>query len=534
MLGTLSLSNGQRTVMNHADCFVKVASMKAAEHTTTPISNPRLSKSKFLAGLQCQKRVYLEVHHPNWASPPDPSLQAVLDMGTEIGALARSRFPGGILIEESYRQREAALAHTASVSADPATSAIFEGAFEHDGVLVRVDILERIGGTDGTSHSWRLIEVKSSSRVKDVHLNDLAIQSEVLHGAGLTLSAIGLMHINTDYGYDGGEIDLHRLFAIVDVTDAVTLRRTEVPAQVAAMKAVLRQNTPPAVEPGHHCHSPYECPFWDHCTKDKPARWIFHLPGSKQVVSRLVEQGITTIDEIPEDTTLTVPQRRVKDNVEWISSSLGTALRTIRYPVHHVDFETVMLAVPRFPATRPYQSIPVQWSNHIEEESGSLTHHEFLHAEPTEPRKQWAEALIESLGTHGSICVYSAYEGAMMRQLAEAFPEFRSAFHAILKRLWDLHPLIKDHYYHPAFNGSYSIKSVLPAVTPSLGYGDLAIQAGGQAAAEYYRMVFVETDWVERAEIKDALLRYCARDTMALVELRRVLKEKAGGKGRTE
>lgn len=503
--------------------------MSDSEQSATPLVAPRLSKSKFLAGLQCHKRVYLEVHHPAWASPPDPSMQAVLDMGTEIGALARSLFPGGVLIEESYRQREAALAHTASVLAEPATSAIFEGAFEHDGVLVRVDILERVNGSDGTANSWRLIEVKSSSRVKDVHLNDLAIQSTVLHGAGITLSAIGLMHMNTDYTYDGGEIDLHRLFAIEDVTDAVAIRQADVPAQVAAMKTLLRQNAPPTIEPGHHCHSPYECPFWDHCTKDKPARWIVHLPGSKQVVSRLVEQGITTIDEIPDGTDLTLPQRRVKENVEWISSSLGTALRSIRYPVHHVDFETVMLAVPRYPATRPYQSIPVQWSNHIEEESGDLTHHEFLHIEPTEPRKRWAEALIESLGTRGSICVYSAYEGAMMRQLAETFPEYRSAFYAILKRLWDLHPVIKDHYYHPAFNGSYSIKSVLPAVAPALGYGDLAIQAGGQAAAEYYRMVFVETDWVERADIKDALLRYCERDTLALVELRRVLKGKAGG-----
>ncbi|MDH5668832.1 MAG: DUF2779 domain-containing protein [Nitrospira sp.] len=508
--------------------------MNDAEQPANPIVVPRLSKSKFLAGLQCHKRVYLEVHHPEWASPADPSLRAVLEMGTEIGVVARSLFQGGVLIEESYRRREAALVHTASVVADPTVSALFEGAFEHDGVLVRVDILERIEGTDGAATSWRLIEVKSSSRVKNVHLDDLAIQSEVLMGAGLTLSSICLMHINTDYAYEGGAIDLQQLFAIRDVTEAVTVRRAEVPARVAAMKSVLMHSAPPMIEPGQHCHSPYECPFWDHCTKDKPARWIFHLPGSKQVVSKLVEQGITTIDEIPGETTLSLSQQRVKDNVEWVSPALGTALRTIRYPVHHVDFETVMLAMPRFALTRPYQSIPVQWSNHIEEESGDVTHHEFLHVEPTEPRKRWAEALIESLGERGSICVYSAYEEAMMRQLAEAFPEFRSAFQAILKRVWDLHPVIKNHYYHPAFNGSYSIKAVLPAVAPALDYGDLAIQAGGQAAAEYYRMVFVETDWVERAEIREALLRYCARDTLALVELRRVLKEKARGKGRTE
>jgi CRISPR/Cas system-associated exonuclease Cas4 (RecB family) len=491
---------------------------------------PRLSKSKFLAGLQCPKRVYLEVHHPDWAAPPDPSMQAVLDMGTELGVLARSRFPGGVLIEEGYRQREAALARTAMVVADPAVPAMFEGAFEHDGVVIRADVLERTAtGTVGEARTWRLIEVKSSSRVKDVHLADLAIQSDVLQGCGIVLSAMCLMHINTDYIYEGGGIDIGRLFAIEDVTDAVMSRRVKVPEQVAEMKTLLLQNTPPVVEPGPHCHAPYECPFWNHCTKEKPARWIYYLPGSKQVVTGLAGRGVTTIDEIPAGTTLSLSQRRVKDNVEWVSEKLGAALQSIRYPVHHVDFETVMLAAPRYPSTRPYQSIPVQWSNHIEDKSGTVTHQEFLHVEPSEPRKQWAEALIESLGEHGSICVYSAYEEAMIRQLADAFPEFRSAFNPILKRLWDLHPIVKDHYYHPAFKGSYSMKSVLPAVVPSLAYDDLRIREGGQAAAEYYRMVFVETDWIERAAIREALLRYCERDTLALVELRRVLREKAGG-----
>jgi predicted RecB family nuclease len=171
----------------------------------------------------------------------------------------------------------------------------------------------------------------------------------------------------------------------------------------------------------------------------------------------------------------------------------------------------------------------VQWSNHIERESGELVHHEFIHDEASEPRKRWAEALIESVGEQGSIVVYSAYEEAMIKQLVDAFPEFASAMKSIIKRLWDLHPVIKEHYYHPAFQGSYSIKSVLPALVHSLGYDELTIKEGGQAASEYYRMVFVETDWIERSNIREALLRYCAMDTMAMVELRRVLGEKARG-----
>jgi len=455
-------------------------------------------------------------------------MQAILDMGTEIGLLAQRRFPGGVLATVGFRQREAALAQTAALLRDPDVPAIFEGAFEHEGVVVRVDILERVRDETGSPFAWRLIEVKSSTRVKEVHLNDVAIQSYVLSGSGIALAGICLMHIDNTYVYEGGDIDLKALFSIEDVSEAVSSRRELVPERIAAMRSALIELQPPAIEPDDRCHSPYECPFWAHCTKDKPARWIYYLPGSKEAVNRLVREGITTIDEIPDTAGLSVTQQRVKNNVEWMSTTLAAALRSVQYPVHHLDFETVMLAVPRFRATSPYQSIPVQWSNHIELESGEIVHHEFLHSDATEPRRRWAEALLESLGETGSIVVYSAYEEAMIRQVMEAFPEFRQALSAVLKRLWDLHPVIKQHYYHPNFQGSYSIKSVLPAVVPSMGYDDLEIQEGGQAASEYYRMVFLESDWIEQARIRDALLRYCARDTMAMVELRRVLKEKAG------
>lgn len=488
---------------------------------------PRLSKSKFLSGVQCLKRLYLEIHYPGLATPPDASMQAILDMGTEIGRLAQQYFPGGVLVKAGFRQREAAVAETAALVHNPSIPSIFEGAFEYDGVLVRVDVLERVQRREEGTPSWRLIEVKSSSRVKDVHLDDLAIQSQVVQGTGLRLDATCLMHINTEYLYQGGEVDLEALFSIKDVSEAVTLRRELVNERLSVMKSTLLKSDPPDIEPDQHCHVPYECPFWAHCTKEKPSRWIYHLPGKKEVVNQLVQQGITTIDDIPDGTRLSDAQRRVKDNVEWISSKLGHVLRSVTYPVHHLDIETVMLALPRFPLTRPYQPLPVQWSNHIELESGELSHHEFLHSEASEPRQRWALALIESLGESGSIVVYSAYEEAIIRQLAETFPEFKMAFKAILKRLWDLLPVIREHYYHPDFNGSYSIKSVLPAVVPSLGYDDLAIQAGGQAAAEYYRMVFVETDWVEQATLRESLLRYCARDTLAMVELRSVLEKKA-------
>jgi len=497
------------------------------DQRSIPVISPRLSKSKFLAGLQCHKRVYLDVHHPDWASPPDPSTQAILDMGTEIGERARRRFPGGVLIEEGYRKREAALAHTAAVLADPTVPAIFEGAFLYDGVLVRVDILERVQGNEGASPGWRLIEVKSSSRVKDIHLQDLAIQRYVLQGMGLTVVSTGLMHLNTQYVYLGDTLDLDALFTIQDVTELVAARGIDLPSMLAPMQQVVLQSEPPLVEPDDHCHTPYECPYWAHCTREKPARWIFHLPGSLRGLAELARQDVTTIDEIPDGVKLSTVQRRVKDNVEWISPKLKETLATVRYPVHHLDFETIMPGIPCYPDTRPYEPVPVQWSNHIEEAPGRWRHQEYLHSEASDPREALTAILLESLGSEGSICVYSPYEQSILERLAERYPSMRAEIKQVIRRLWDLFPVIRDHYYHPAFGGSYSIKSVLPAMVPSLAYGDLAIQEGGVAAQEYYRMVFKETDWVAKDSIRESLLAYCKRDTLAMVELRRALWEKA-------
>ncbi|MBK9306196.1 MAG: DUF2779 domain-containing protein [Nitrospira sp.] len=489
---------------------------------------PRLSKSKYLSGLQCQKRLYLEIHHPALATPPDASTRAILDMGTDVGEWARRRFDGGRLVEAGYRQTEAALTQTASLMVDHTVPAIFEAAIQADGVLIRVDILERFpSGHIGQPSTWRLIEVKSSTKVKDVHLDDISLQRHVLIQAGIQVDACALMRINTRYVYAGGAVDLEQLFAIDDVSSLVVERESKVREKLARMKSMLACPSIPVVEPDDHCLVPYECPFWNHCTKDKPARWIFHLPGAKKLATDLVAQGIETIDEIPPHTRLSIIQRKVKDNIEWVSKNLAAELRTVAFPVHHLDFETFNPAIPRYPGTRPYQSIPIQWSNHIEQMDEGLVHHEFLHGEMSDPRRPLAKSLLESLGEEGSICVYSPYEKSVIEQLAEALPEFRTELRRLIKRIWDLHPIIKDHYYHPEFGGSFSLKEVLPAVVPALRYDDLEIREGGQAAAEYYRMVFIETDWVERAAIREALLRYCGRDTLAMVELRWVLKAKA-------
>jgi hypothetical protein len=236
----------------------------------------RLSKSRYMSGLQCAKRLYLEAHARDLATPFDAGTQAVLDAGTRVGELARDRYPGGVLVDVAFFQVTEGLARTAALLADPGVTVLYEGFIAFDDVVVRPDILVRTRG-----NRWRLIEMKSTSRVKDKHLHDLAIQAYVLTGAGLSLDATCLMHLNTGYLYPGGPLDLRQLFQEQDLTREVADCQDEIPARLAAMRQVLAAPAPPAVQPDDHCFAPYECPFWEHCTKGKPACWLFRLPGSR-------------------------------------------------------------------------------------------------------------------------------------------------------------------------------------------------------------------------------------------------------------
>jgi CRISPR/Cas system-associated exonuclease Cas4 (RecB family) len=498
---------------------------KSRSSQESVVPTHRLSKSRFLAGLQCHKRLYLEIHSPELATPPTPDRRAIMDMGTDVGVLAREFFPGGVLVEETHRQIPAALNRTAELVADPNVPAIFEGAFVWQGILVRVDVIERLDAT-----RWRLIEVKATSKVKATHLDDLTIQSAVLEGAGLVVDCYYLMHLNTQYVFLGGELNLEEMFALENMTVEIQARRTLVQVQLQEMRDVLQRPAPPMIAPDGHCYQPYECPFWEHCTKEKSPRWVFYLPGSSKIQKLLIQEGVETIDAIPAHFQLSDIQQHVKANVEWISPLLRARLQSVRYPVHHLDFETFMPAIPVFPHTRPYRPMPFQWSNHIEYEDGTIVHQQYLCTDGRDPREELALQLLESLGEMGSICVYSEYERFLLFALGDVLPHLKPALSKVVRRLWDLLSVIQQHYYHPDFQGSFSIKTVLPALVPDLAYDDLTIQNGAVAAVMYQKMVFSETDLMERAHIAQALEEYCGRDTWAMVELRRVLMERVGGR----
>ncbi len=488
-----------------------------------------LSKTRYLAGRQCGKRLWLAGHAPTLATPVDAAQQAIFDNGHEIGRLAHKLFPGGVLVDEPLHRFDAALAHTRRLLDRANVPAIFEAAFLHEGVRIHADVIERL--PDG---AWGLREVKSSTGVNDVHLEDVAIQTFVLRGCGLRVPSVEIVHVNTAYVRGDGGIDWPRLFTRTDVTARVEALMADVPARVAAMHAVLAREEAPPIEPSPHCRSPYLCPFWEHCTRDLPEDWIDVLPRlTLDRFQALRRAGVLRIPDIPEDFALSPAQARIRDVLRagrpFVSKGLARAIEAFAPPCGYLDFETMNAAIPLYPGTRPYERIPFQWSLHRLEATGALPHEAFLADGPADPRRPFAEALIRAAGDLDiPVIVYSSAEASVIEELASALPDLAEPLRLLRGHLRDLLPVVREHVYEAAFGGSYSLKEVAPALSPGFGYGDLAgVVEGRIASAAFERIARGEAPPAEETRLRRELLEYCARDTLALAALHRALRELA-------
>jgi hypothetical protein len=495
--------------------------------TVTPrTAIPLLSKSRFMAGLQCPKRLYLECYQGGLRDELSPATKALFEAGTRVGVAARGLFAGGVKIGVEGMPLDEVIRETGAMIARPEQSAIYEAAFQHDNIRVRVDILAPAGGG-----AWDLVEVKSSSGYKEEYLPDIGIQLHVLEGAGVPIRRVCVVHVNSQYVYEGGPYVLDQLFAVRNVTEEVRKALPKLRAALEQMRAPLWAWDPPDTPIGPQCKKPYVCPFHTHCHSNGPKYPVEAMSRmNPKLLRALREADIDDIRDIPEDFEgLTDLHKRIRASIitgaVHQDPELKQKLEKLPTPIHFLDFETCNPALPRFVGTRPFQQIPFQWSDHVIDAAGRVTHSEFLHREDTDPRVALVETLVSALGTEGPIVVYSGFEARIVRGLADEVPSRREELHAIADRMVDLLELIRAHYYHPDFKGSFSIKYVLPALIDDLSYDDLEIREGAQASTGFIQMIDGGTPAEKRKSLQCALLAYCRRDTEAMVRLFQKLRE---------
>ncbi|PIZ03449.1 MAG: DUF2779 domain-containing protein [Gammaproteobacteria bacterium CG_4_10_14_0_8_um_filter_38_16] len=478
-----------------------------------------LSKSQFLKGRHCLKRIWLYNYRRDLMQEQSAFQESIMRQGTEVGKLAQCLFPGGVLIDEDYQNISGAVDHTNAVmTKNPA--AIFEGAFVYDDILIRVDILKR-----NDDDSFDLIEVKSSTSLKKEHISDCAIQAYVLQQCGIKLQRVCVMYLNNQYRRIG-ELDLEKLFIIEAIDDRIHDELANVPMYLDTIRAALSQNNEPSWDIGSICKNPYQCEFKNYCWRDVSKKSIHFISRITDKQRRdLIDNGISLTKDVPENFKLTAPQSiqvscEKNQDTHIDTVAIKNHLSQLQYPLYFLDFETCGYAIPQYDETKPYQHLPFQYSLHVRRTpDAELEHYEFLFDQKENPSRSLAEELISHIGSVGSVVVYYAsFEGSRIKEMAETFNDLSEQLLSIHTRLWDLQtPFAKKWYYHPDFNGSASIKDVLPVLVPELSYKNLAIQKGDEAQFQYQQLINLSENSADRIGIKKALLEYCKLDTMAMV-----------------
>lgn len=480
-----------------------------------------LSKSRIQSGRQCQKRLWLEIHDPK-KSEWSFSAQSRMDEGTAFGILAQELLGGGVLVTADHLHVNEALAETKGLldQSIDAVPMIFEPAFTHEDVRVRVDAYQR--HSDGDT----LIEIKSTASVKAEHIWDCAIQTWVARGSGQNVTRVMLGHADTESFIYSMENDYQGLLKLVDITADVEAIISKIPKIVQDLKAVAAGGVP-SISTGTHCVKPYGCPFLDFCRSSEPAEAEYPvqlLPRAGKLADQLMASGYRDIRDVPLPLLASPLHKRIAEVTQsgksYVSPELKSVLSNISFPRYYLDFETVSFIVPRWIGTRSFQQIPFQYSCHIEQEDGSLSHHAFLDISGKSPILNFIEKLINDVGNEGPILVWNqGFESSRLNDLARMFPQYSHHIERITSRMVDLLPIYRQHYYHADMRGSWSIKNVLPTVAPDLDYGDLEVSGGQAAQDEYKKALDPDLAPEEVKVIELSLLAYCERDTLALVRL---------------
>lgn len=480
-----------------------------------------LSKSTFMYGCQCTKRLHLHKYRPELKNPVDERVQYIKDSGSAVGQLAQQLFPGGVDASpaDTYSYQESVVKTQELIAAG--VTIIYEAVFQYEGVLCALDILVKEGD------AWHAYEVKGAGKVKPQHVEDAAFQYYVITNSGIALNDISIVHLNMKY-IRQGELDIHKLFAKQSILKDVVELQSTIQQKIYELKHVLTQPEP-VTDIGRHCLSPYACDYIDHCWAHIPkVDSVFDL--DPRAAWELYAEGYTHLDHIPLDYPLSdsvlhqvTHYRSGEPSIH--REEIRSFINSIQYPVHYLDFETIMPSVPEFEHAWPFQQIPFQFSLHVQHSpEAEPEHYEFLGDGTSDPREALVQELVTRIGPAGTVLCYNkSFEIGRNKDLANIYEPYRDQLLSINQRTLDLMtPFRKRWYYHPEFKGSYSIKSILPVLCPDLRYNTLTIQEGQMAGIVYAQLKLQDEDTA--ALQRGHLLAYCKMDTLAMVRVLGVLK----------
>lgn len=480
-----------------------------------------ISKSQYTRGLQCVKSLWLYNYKREEQEEVSPDTQAVFDQGNEVGDLARQYYKGGIMLKQGREDIAGAIKETKELL-EKGASLLYEATFQAEGVLVRVDILRKVG------KAWHLIEVKSTTDLKEQHLADIAIQKHIVEAGGLKVSKAFLMCIDGDF-VRKGPVDPKKFFKQLDVTELVEEETAAIPGNLKEFFAALaKPDKEPAIEIGAQCSSPYHCDFCQYCWKGVPAYSVYNLPYlPMEVKDALRRQGILELKDLPDEIEL---RASAADHVAVAKSGkpkilpgpIKNFLAGLKYPLYHLDFETLNPAVPLYDCLRPYRHMPFQASLHIQRAPGArLEHFEYLADAKSDPRRDIAGFLLKNIGAQGTPLAYNAsFEKGVIKELAAFFPELAAKLTALAERFVDLAaPFRARHVLLPEFRGSYSMKAVLPALVPGMTYKGMPVANGGDAQLAYKALLSGKLTPEQQAQTRKDLIAYCGQDTLAMAKV---------------
>lgn len=485
-----------------------------------------LTKTDFKEYLLCGKCLWLKKKRPEEYTPGEFSLflQKLIKDGYEVEEYVQKLFPEGIFVSGD---KETLIARTQELLRG--TKPIFQATFQTaEGLFAKIDILDFNAATG----KWDIYEVKASSEIKtDLkhnHIKDVGFQTIVAENSGVSVGDSYIIYINKEYRR-AGEVDIDQLFIIENVTEQLRGEKAEVRTEIQNALAILTEDTISLDE----CSCLYKshgqrCDCFFKFNPQVPEYSVHHIvQGNK--LRLLLDKDILEIKDIPEDFELTdiqhdkvVLQKTGRPIID--TEAIGQTLSQLTFPLYFLDYETYGTPVPILDGYKANQQIVFQVSVHKLEADGTLEHFEYLADELSGATSGLLDTLRGCIGPVGSVVVwYESFEKGRNMELAELHPEHREFLEDINRRVFDLMKIFKADYQHPDFQGSASIKKVLPVLLPGLSYKSLDIQNGTMALSEWEKMIKGTLSGEEIEKTKKNLLKYCELDTMAMVEIFRVL-----------